>query len=164
MRAHGLAAHDHLQRLGHPDEARQPLRPAGTGEDAELDLGQPALGAAHRDAVVAAERELEPTAERRAVEGGDNRLRASVVELDHVGERRSLGGLAELGDVGARDERATLPDEHDGLDLGVGEGLRVGVDQPLAHRLAERVDGRIVDGDDSDMATLLEQDDVTHGR
>ena len=27
--AHGLAAHDHLQRLGHADEARQPLRPAG---------------------------------------------------------------------------------------------------------------------------------------
>ena len=75
--AHGVAAHDHLERLGHADEARQALRPAGSRQDAELDLGEPALRAAHGDAVVAAERELEAAAERRAVQGGDDRLRAA---------------------------------------------------------------------------------------
>ena len=75
----GLAAHDHLERLGDTDEARQALRPARAREDAELDLGQPALRAAHGDAVVATERELEPAAEGGAVEGGDDRLRARVV-------------------------------------------------------------------------------------
>ncbi len=71
--------------------------------------------------------------------------------------------FAELGDVGAGDERAAASDEDDGLHLGVRVGLCQGVDEALAHGLAQRVDGRIVDGDDSDAATLLELDDVTHG-
>ena len=66
---------DELQGLLDADRARQPLRAAGARDDAELDLGQAQL--AHvlgRDAVVAAERQLQPAAQRRAVDGRHHRL------------------------------------------------------------------------------------------
>ena len=70
---------DQLQRLLDADGARQPLRAAGTRNDAELDLGQAEL--AHvlgRDAVVAAERQLQPAAQRRAVDRRHHRLGATA--------------------------------------------------------------------------------------
>ncbi len=66
---------DELQGLLHADRARQALRAAGARNDAELDLGQPEL--AHvlgRDAIVAAQRQLQAAAERRAVHRGHHRL------------------------------------------------------------------------------------------
>ena len=59
-----------------PDQPRQPLGPAGAGDDAEQDLGQPelrVLGAAIPE--VAGERDLAPSAEREAVDRRDRRLR-----------------------------------------------------------------------------------------
>src|SRR5207245_10366588 len=56
-------------------------------------------------------------------------------------------GLAELGDVGAGDERAPGADDHDRLHRSVGDGLLDPVVQSLAHVLAQRVDGRVVDGE-----------------
>ena len=43
-----LARRDHLERRPHADQARQPLRAARAGQQAELDLGQPALRASAR--------------------------------------------------------------------------------------------------------------------
>ena len=78
-------------------------------------------------------------------------------------KRRRLGRLAELADVGARDEGAAATDDDHGADARVRRTLGDGVRQPLAYALRERVDGRIVDGDDADAALLLERYEITHG-
>ncbi len=78
--AHGAvlgALQQHLQqRVG---DAQQPYGAgdaAAAGQQAEGDLGQADLGAGRveGDAVVAGERDLVTAAQRRAVDGGDDRL------------------------------------------------------------------------------------------
>ena len=79
----------------------------------------------------------------------------------------TLGGPAELGDVGAGDERAAVTDQHDGLDVGVGGGLGNAIADALAHVVAEGVDWRVVDDDQSDVAVGLETNrlgECGHGR
>ena len=122
------ACGDELQGLLDADRARQPLRAAGARDDAELDLGQAQL--AHvlgGDAVVAAERQLQPAAQRRAVDGRHDRLGG---RLDAVDQLRQVGLLhlgLELGDVGAGREEPARAGQHDGLDAGIGIGLVEGL-------------------------------------
>ena len=71
---------------------------------------------------------------------------------DEVGEVRGLGRLAELADVGAGDEGAARAEEDDGVDSGVGVEGFGGVPEGLAEGQGERVDRRVVDGDDGDAA------------
>ena len=96
-----------------PDEAGQPLSAAGAGQYAELHFREAALGGRNGDAVVTRERDLEPAAESRTVNRGDDRLRTGVEVFDHRAELRILRRLAELGDVRPGDERAALAGEHD---------------------------------------------------
>ena len=85
-----LADHAHAQRFGgaeHPaghqqqhgalaaDQARQFLRAAAAGQDADLDFGQAEAGALAGDDDVGAQRQLQPAAERKAFDRGDHRLR-----------------------------------------------------------------------------------------
>jgi hypothetical protein len=74
-------------------DARQPLRPAGAGQQAELDLGHAELRVGHRDPIMAAERDLEPAAERGAVDRRDHRLGAILDRVDHLGSHGITGGL-----------------------------------------------------------------------
>ena len=64
-----------VERLLDADEARQPLRAAGAGDKAELDLRQAAFGRRDGDAVVRGQRDLESAPQRRPVQRGDDRLR-----------------------------------------------------------------------------------------
>ena len=110
------------------------------------------------DAVVAAQRQLEPAAQRGAVDGRDDRLGG---RLDAVDELRQVGLLhlgAELGDVGAGREEAARTGEHDGLHARIGVGLVEGLLQPDPQGMAQRVDRRVVHADDSDVALLLRLD------
>ena len=66
-----------VERLAVADHPRQPLRAAGRRDRAELDLRQPELRAVGRHPQRARERELEPAAERRAVDRRDRRARDS---------------------------------------------------------------------------------------
>ena len=161
--ADGIAADDHLQRFGYADEAGQPLRAAGPRENPELDLGKTALRVTGRDPVVAPERHLEPAAEGRPVEGGDDGLRAGFQARDDRVEPGILRRLAELRDVGARDERASGPRDDHRAHVGVGERALERFDQPLAHGMAERVDRRIVHHDEPNGAPLLQTHDFAHG-
>ena len=89
---------DHVQRARLADHARQPLRAAVTGDEAELDLGQAHFRVARGDAERARERKLEAAAERVAVDDGDRRHRQAV-------ELRE-GRLAELRPALLLGERA----------------------------------------------------------
>ncbi len=67
-------------------EARQTLGAPGAGQQAQLDLRHAEAGRVGRHAQVAGERELEPAAERDAVDGGDRRLGVLFEAVEDVGE------------------------------------------------------------------------------
>ena len=97
-----LAAGDH-QLLGPAgaDGARQPLRAAAAGDDAEQDLGLAEHGSLAGDAVVARQRQLAAAAERVAADRGDHepRDRRDRIErrVEPGADRAGLGRAAELG-------------------------------------------------------------------
>ena len=68
------AGQHHVHRLGLADRARQALRAAGAGDDAELDLGLAELRGVGGDDDVAHHRQLAAAAEREAGDRGDHRL------------------------------------------------------------------------------------------
>ena len=158
LRGDGVAGRGHLQRLADSGDARQPLGAAGAGQEAELDLGHAQLRRRDGDPVMAGERDLEAAAEGGAVDRGDDRLGAILDDVDDLGEHRHLHRLAELGDVGAGEEGLALADDHHRLDRLVAVRLLDRLDQPLAHRMAERVDRRVVRGDDEDVAVAVGRD------
>ena len=155
FRRHMLAGGDHLQRLFRADDAGQTLRAARAGQEAKVHFRQADLGRRNRDAVVGAERDFQPAAQRRAVDRGDHGLWAVFHGALHVEEAGALlRGLAELGDVGARDEGAAFADQHDGLDRCV---FRRGLEarrEAVAHRRRQGVHRRRVEGEDGDLAAL----------
>ena len=69
----GSRAQDQFERLVGADQARQPLRAAGARNDAERHFGQAEARGRHGNAIVAGERDLEPSAQHRAVHRGDHR-------------------------------------------------------------------------------------------
>src|SRR4029077_20987122 len=62
--------------------------------------------------------------------------------------------------VGAGDKAAPGTDQHHRLDLGVGVALVERRDDALRHPRRQRVDRRVVDGDDANVAILLETDQL----
>ena len=101
-RLHRRALHHQIEGLLLADEPRKTLRAAGPRQHSECHFGQAdVVRAFGRDAHVAAERDLEATAEAMAVDRGDDRLRRAL-ELRHdlvrVDDEREL----ELR-VGARE-------------------------------------------------------------
>ena len=87
---------------GDADDARQPLRAAGTGDDAQRHLRQTHHVPGGRDARVAAERQLEAAAERGAVQRGDDGLPQASIAAITAGSWGSAERLAELAKVRAR--------------------------------------------------------------
>ena len=70
--------------------------------------------------------------------------------IEEVGQPRLLGRLAEFRDVGTGDERASLAENQHDL-AGIDAASRDRVEDPLAHRLGQRIDRRIVDRNDTDV-------------
>ena len=86
------------------------------------------------------------------MDGGDDRLRAAFQGRLELGKGRALRRLAELGNIGAGDEGTAGTDDDDGLHGGVGGGLRDAVANPVAHIGGKRVDRRIIDSHERDIA------------
>jgi hypothetical protein len=61
---------------------------------------------------------------------------------------RAAWRLAKLADVGARNEGLACAHQQHARHGAVGLGLCHGGGQPLAHGHAQRIDRRVVDGDD----------------
>ncbi|MCY1293750.1 hypothetical protein D9M70_430180 [compost metagenome] len=150
------AADDHLQGLGHPGHARQPLGAAGTRQQAELHFRQADLGIAAGDAVMAGQRHFQATTEGGAVDHRDAGLGAGFKGGDHIRQRRRLRRQAELLDVGTGDEGVAGTHQHHGGDLRVGLGGAEGLQQALAHGQAEGVDRRVVHGDQGEIVAAFE--------
>ncbi len=68
----GFARENQVERLLDADQSRHALRPAGSRDDTERDLGQPEARPGQCDPVMTGERDLEPASEHRAVHRGDD--------------------------------------------------------------------------------------------
>ncbi len=164
-----LAHQQHVERPGAADQARQALRGAAAGNDAELALRRGKAGTAAGHAQIAAQRHLQPAAEADAVDGRDGRLRTPFQALGHAlhdrFQRLVQIAVHHLGQVRAGGK---------GLVAGAGDGqhahrriVRRGGDGhvQLIHRAQRnRVQlGRTVDGDQRQRAAgLVQQVFVTH--
>ena len=110
---------------------------------------------------MAAQRGFEATAQGRAMNGRHNRLGEVLNDLHGVEKIRRLERFAELGNVHTGDKGPAGADENrcDGVVfVGFSKALR----QALAHMLAQRVHGRIVDGDDADVVLFGIANRMTH--
>ena len=123
-RGHRIARDDDIERGLHADQPRQTLRTAGARENAELDLGQADLSGSDRHAVVTRERDLEPAAERGAMQRGHDRLFARFDGVNRRLQRRLERRLAELGDVGAGHESAARAQQDRGFERRIRGELR----------------------------------------
>ena len=119
-----VAGGHHLERHRHADEARQPLRAAGAGQQPEVDLRQPELRPTARPrgsgAHSATSRPPPSAVPWIAAITGFGRILHHRLDVEQAG---ALRRPAELGDVGAGDERATVADHDDRLGA-VGDGPR----------------------------------------
>ncbi len=158
----GLAADDHIQRLLDAGQPRQALGTAGAGQQAQLHLRQADLGVRPGDTVMAAQRDLQPTAQGGAVDHRDARLAAALDHLDHLRQARCLRRFAELLDIGAGHEGRAFADQHHGRHLGRLVSLLKGIQQAFSYGMAKGVDRRVVDQDQSDIAPACEPNDIRH--
>ena len=108
---HALAGGGDLDRTRHPHDARQPLRAARPGNDAERYLGQSHDRAGARDARIATEREFEPAPQRCTMKRCDEGLAAAFDGGDHRGQMRLLERQTELAQVGAGNEGLACADD-----------------------------------------------------
>ena len=79
---------------------------------------------------MAAERDLEPAAQRGAVDRGDHRLGAILDRVDDLGQPRHLRRLAEFGDVGAGEEGLALAGDDDGVDAASASASAIASTSP----------------------------------
>ncbi len=158
------AVEHHGQRCIETDQPRQALRPAGAGQQTKIDFGQSDPRTACRDAIVASGCELAPTAQRAAVERGDDGLARVGEALNDVGQMRRLRRQVELADIRAGAEALARACEHDRTHGLVGDCTVERRDESDAHVFRQRVDGRMVDRDQRDGAVSGKRHDRGIGR
>ena len=139
LRVDGPAGEDQLQRPPHADDQRQPLGPAVDQRHSPAALEQAEGRAGRRDPQVAPQRQLDPSREAPAVDGGDRRLRRR-----HPGRAHRPLGMVDVEierlQVGARAERvAAGSGEDEDARLDVGLEVAQALTQQLGRRRVDRV-------------------------
>ena len=148
---HRRARDDHVQRHFQAQLARQALRAAGARQDAEFDFRQGHLRAGRGDAVIAAQRQLQPAAHAHAMDGGNHRLGRAFHDIDQGVQsrlREGLGGI-EFLDVGAARKGLAGARDDDGLDGVVRQRLADAGHGGGTGGQAQSVDGWIGEGNHS---------------
>src|SRR5258708_7328482 len=84
LRRDRFAGEDQLQRTALADQARQALRTATAGQQAELHLGLSELGMFGGDSDRASHRRLAASAKRKAIDGCDHRLAKIFNQVEHA--------------------------------------------------------------------------------
>ena len=159
LRLDRIAACAHLNRFGDAGQARQALRAAGAGNEAELHFRLANLRIGRGHAVVAGHGQFQSAAESGAMNGHHDWLGA-VFDLQQQREQSGAGlclargHLAEFFDVGAGDESAPAADDDGGDHSRILLDLIDGFGNSFGHAGAHGVHRRIVDGDDGDTVDL----------
>ena len=169
VRAQEPAREDDVHGDRFPDRARQALRAAGAGDDADAGLRLAELRGRRCDDQVARHRQLVPAAEAVAGDRRDDRRpgRADPVPaLDaarvvHV-DRRSRGHLA---DVGPRRERLLAAGEDDAANPVLAVKLLERLDDAVHQLVGERVQPLgAVHGHDGDLLVALDRHEAHRSR
>ena len=108
---------------------------------------------------MAAQREFQPPAERRAMERGHDRPAAGLDAGDDFGKPGRLGRLAEFANIRTGDEGPARAVQHDSLRART-LGLVQRADDPCTHGLRQRVHRRTVDGYDGQIVPGLYADNA----
>jgi hypothetical protein len=145
VRVDHLPGVDQLAGSRRPNAPREPLRPAETRNDAEVDLGLTEFGFARRVDEVARQRELAATAQGEAVDRSDHRAPKFLDRGEHLVSERTeleplgLGHVFHGSDVGTSDEGLSGPGDHRRPDLIILGKSFDRSPQIREHFLAERV-------------------------
>ncbi len=143
-RRDALAFHQQRRRRLHADQARQALRAAGAGQQAQSNFGkaEACLRVVGGDAVMKGQRQFHATAQRAAVQGRGNRFAAQfegAQEFVPVANRgmksRRVGDRAEFGQIAAGDEILLRRADQQAPDGRVGQCHAAGLDKSR-HRSA----------------------------
>ncbi len=156
---HVTASDNHVQRRLWANQPGQPLRATAARQDADEYLRQPDFRAGQREAIVAGHRDLEPSAERIAVNSGQHRLLARVQHIVYtLAERQPRPVGAEAANVGAGDETAPCADKDHALDGRVGVAAGEAILDAFGNTGAKCVHRRVVYRDDADLALTFKAD------
>ncbi|MNP19885.1 hypothetical protein D3C76_1124380 [compost metagenome] len=141
-RADRLAGHHHLQCRFGPDQSRQTLRPARTGQQAQVDFRQAEAAVGSTDAITAGQCQFQPATEGEAADAGNQRL----VDLGQAQQQVGQGwggerpGESEFADVGAGAEQAVCTVHDDRRDGRIAGGALTGVENGRTQGLPQCVD------------------------
>ena len=155
-----FTANDHIERGLHASETGYALGAAGAGNNPNGDFRLADLRGLRGNSIVAQHGGLEPAAKRVSLDRGDDRFFTHFHRLPPFGRCRIA--FAHLLDVGTGDEFAALSDQHHRFDIRVRVALGDAFRHAFRHAGAQRIDGRIVDGDDADGASLLKANEFGH--
>ncbi len=115
---------------------------------------------------MAAQRQFQAPAHGRAGYRGDDRLGHGIHIGQGIGQRclTRVVGLAEFADVGAAAEVAPATDDHECADMVIVVALPEGIENALHHAFVhrQRIDRRILEGDDTDIVVNGTRDEVGH--
>ncbi len=153
-----------------PYEAREPLRPSGARNNAELNLRLPELGGVGGIAKVGAQREFVSTTERVPVDRRDRYLRNVFNQIERVlqfvNHRTGLRRRKRLHhrDVRARREDPLAAPDHNRTDVIVRGDFAGGIGQLASNLVVDRIELRTVEPDRSDAVLDFQANEFTHGR
>ena len=145
----GIASRDHLERPLNPNQARQALSPARTRQQSKLHLRKSEAGLRIGDTSLAPHGHFQSAAKWRPVQCGHCWFFGGLVGVDDFPQAGLLHGFSEFLDIGTRHERLAAPRDDDCLDGIICCRLVEAAEQAFAHGVCERVDWRVVDGDDA---------------
>ena len=151
-----LSRDAHVDGLLDADEPGQPLRAFGARDDAEIDFRLTHPRVAKRDAVVAGHRQLEPAAERRAVNRHHHRLggvfdaREQVMNVGSARRRGSHAACSRSAMSAPATNVRPAPMTTMARTARIGAGLVERRESAPRHARAQRVDRRVVDDDKGD--------------
>ena len=154
-----MAAAEHQLHGGaQTHQTGRALRATRTWQQAKLNFGQTQTGIAQGQPVVGGHGDFQPPAQRRAVDGGNDRLVAGFDAVAHLGQAGWQRWFAKFADVRASDEGATGAHDQHSAYLRVGLRLLHGLKQTPAHLHIQGIDRRVVEGDNQDIARTLGAD------
>ena len=134
-------ADDEVECILDSCQAGETLGAARAWQDTEFHFGKTQPGRCNCDAEMADERELQAAAQRRSMNRGDHRFSARLDPVEQLVEVWELRRLVQFGNVGTREERATVAKDYDrthariigqqlenAQDAGA-DGVREGIDR-----------------------------------
>ena len=145
---HNLTHAGDIYGVAHAHQTRQALGATGTGDQADIDLGQTEPSALCRKTPRTAQCDLQTATQHIAMHQGQKRGFGIFDCLDNIGQMRLCRGVVKFGHVAAGDK---------GFSCAVQNGQLLAVQffnsiqQALAHRNRGCVDRRVVDAHPCDI-------------